>query len=222
LRLNPELNLVFVGPGQDIPAVDLIILPGTKNVRGDLALLKEWSWDMAILKHCRYGGKLLGICGGFQMLGEWIDDPDGIEDKAGRSEGLGLLKMSTVLEQQKILQQVKGQLLINDKSQATIVGYEIHCGRSTFDKPLAPLMAIAGQGKEGVISDDQKILGTYVHGLFDQPQAAKQLLEWAGFNVETHIDIHQHREQQLDRFADCLEQSMAKQFWALFDQGQPS
>ena len=222
LRLNPDLNLVFVGPGQDIPTVDLIILPGTKNVRGDLALLKEWSWDKAILKHCRYGGKLMGICGGFQMLGEWIDDPNGIEDKAGRSQGLALLKMSTVLEKQKVLQQVNAKLLINTEEQASIIGYEIHCGRSTFDKPLAPLMAIDGQGKEGVISDDQNILGTYVHGLFDQPQAAKQLLEWAGCNIETHIDIHQHREQQLDRFADCLEQSMAKQFWTLLDHGQRS
>jgi len=213
LRLNPECKVIFVGPGQQMPAADLIILPGTKNVRGDLALLRQWGWDQSIIKHCRYGGKLIGVCGGLQMLGEWIDDPEGLEDTAGRSQGLGLLKMTTVLHRQKVLKHVRANLTIDKASHALVTGYEIHCGRTTFTESYPPLLTNDDQYKEGVISHDQQIIGTYVHGLFDEAQASTQLLRWAGCHTAKGVDIKQHREQQLDRFADCLEENMRTDFW---------
>nr|GFD08444.1 hypothetical protein [Tanacetum cinerariifolium] len=109
LRLHPQVNLQFVGPGQPIPAADLIILPGSKSVRSDLTYLRNNGWDTAISRHLRYGGKVLGICGGLQMLGEELHDPLGLEGAAGSSPGLGLLAMSTVLEQEKQLRNVRGR-----------------------------------------------------------------------------------------------------------------
>ena len=212
LRLNPDIDVLFVGPGQVIPPADLMILPGTKNVRGDLALLKQWGWDQSIYRHLRFGGKLLGICGGFQILGEWIDDPHGIEDTAGRSQGLSLLAMTTQLQRQKTLAQVNGTLLVGD-ANATVTGYEIHCGISHFQKNYSPLLQLKQQRNEGVISADNQIIGTYVHGLFDQKNASDALLCWAGLQHSNSIDINQHREQQINRFADCLEQEMQENFW---------
>ena len=112
LRLHPQVQLTFVGPGQAIPPADLIILPGSKSVRADLARLREQGWDAAIARHLRYGGKLLGICGGLQMLGRQIHDPHGLEGAAGSSEGLGLLDFETLLEPEKQLRNVRGRLCL--------------------------------------------------------------------------------------------------------------
>src|SRR5690606_33460549 len=120
LRLHPQVDLIFVAPGQPIPACDLIILPGSKSVRADLATLRAHGWDDAIYKHLRYGGKVLGICGGFQMLGNTLNDPHGIEGEAGSSAGLKLLDIDTVLEKEKHLHRVQGTLTLNGES---ITGY---------------------------------------------------------------------------------------------------
>ena len=221
LRLNPDIDLIFVGPEQNIPSVDLIILPGTKNVRGDLALLKQWGWDQSIKQHLRYGGKLIGICGGYQMLGEWISDAKGIEGEPGRSQGLGFLPMTTELQPQKILKQIQGQLLLDELDPVSFSGYEIHCGVSHWQKTtestekLTPLLVINGI-HEGIISSDQQIIGTYVHGLFDEASAAQKILQWAGLHTDATIDIAEHRQTQLDRFADCLEEQFRSDFWARF------
>ena len=98
LRLHPQVELSFVGPGEAIPPADLIILPGSKSVRADLAFLRRGGWEAAIDRHLRYGGKLLGICGGLQMLGRRVEDPAGLEGPAGGSDGFGLLQIDTVLE----------------------------------------------------------------------------------------------------------------------------
>ena len=111
LRLHPQVDLQFVGPGQPVPSADLIILPGSKSVRADLTWLRANGWEAAIQKHLRYGGKLLGICGGLQMLGTRIADPLGLEGPAGESAGLGLLDFATVLEADKQLRNVQGRLL---------------------------------------------------------------------------------------------------------------
>lgn len=215
LRLNPDVHVVFVGPSQAIPPADLMILPGTKNVRGDLALLKDWGWDKSIQRHLRFGGKLLGICGGYQMLGEWINDPDGIEDKAGCSQGLGLLAMVTDLKPQKVLKNVSGEWLI-DRDHLIVHGYEIHCGLSTFTKEYQPLIRLEDGSYEGVLSDDEQVIGTYWHGLFDRAPVAERLLQWAGAKVVDSIDIEQHRERQINRFADCLEETLSPIFWKSF------
>ncbi len=119
LRLHPQVNLQFIGPAETIPAADLIILPGSKSVRQDLQWLRDNGWEPAIRKHLRYGGKLIGLCGGFQMLGDVISDPSGLEGEPGFSLGLGLLPIETELKPIKQLRRVTGQLLLEDYSCIT-------------------------------------------------------------------------------------------------------
>ena len=196
LRAHPEIDLRFIGPNQPIPPADLIILPGSKNTRADLEWLKGQGWEQAIARHLRYGGKLIGICGGFQMLGNTIADPAGIEGAAGTSAGLGLLEIDTVLQPEKRLAQVEGRCLFAD---AEVRGYEIHAGVST-GMARAPF-EIDGQ-PEGARSADDQVLGTYLHGVFDHPPAQAALLEWAGLRGAQAVDPHVLRDASLNRLAD--------------------
>ena len=160
LRLHPQVDFSWVGPNQKIPGCDLLIIPGSKNVRADLQFLRAQGWDSQIQKHVRYAGKLMGICGGFQMLGEQIHDPLGIESAPGSSHGLGYLAMTTQLEMHKQLQQRQGFLW--DKYSA-VAGYEIHCGVSqgeAFTNPVCHLYQGDELMTEGALSSDGQILGT--------------------------------------------------------------
>ncbi len=200
LRAHPEIDLRFIGPGQPIPAADLIILPGSKNTRADLAWLLEQGWRPALAKHLRYGGKLIGICGGFQMLGTRIADPFGIEGDPGESQGLGLLEMDTVLGKEKRLTQVTGTCAFAD---VAVHGYEIHMGNSHGRALANPAFLIDGR-PEGARTPDDQILGTYLHGLFDTPDALAALMRWAGMEGAAGIDIAALRERSLDRIADAV------------------
>jgi len=195
LRLHPRVELLWVGPDQAIPAADLIILPGSKNVRADLEFLKAQGWADAILRHVRYGGRVIGICGGLQMLGAGIHDPEGVEGPAGSSEGLGLLDLETTLQREKRLRNVSGTVL-----GAPFTGYEIHMGRSHG--------AAIGGMPEGAISPDGRILATYVHGVFDSPAACAAILDWAGLEAAGGVDLAALRERSLERLADCLEANL--------------
>ncbi|NWA86325.1 cobyric acid synthase [Pseudomonas sp. D2002] len=202
LRLHPQVDLQFVGPGQAIPAADLIILPGSKSVRSDLAYLRANGWDTAVARHLRYGGKVLGICGGLQMLGEHVHDPLGLEGPAGSSEGLGLLAFSTTLEQEKQLRNVRGRLLLED---AEVSGYEIHAG-VTSGNALSRAAVLLDDGRsDGAQSEDGQILGTYLHGLFETPAACSALLRWAGLQEVQEVDYHALRERDIERLADLVE-----------------
>ncbi len=215
LRLHPQVNLQFIGPGKTIPQCDLVIIPGSKSVRKDLQWLRDQGWDTAIKKHLRYGGKLIGICGGFQMLGTSIDDPDGIESAAGKSQGLGLLDIETVLKPEKKLRQVSGNLLANNEK---ISAYEIHAGISSGSGLLSPFASLnrhmnkqpdgqyVNSSNEGAVSADGQIIGTYLHGLFDHNEARNSLLAWAGLKDIEHFDYHQRQEQEINRLADTIEQ----------------
>lgn len=211
LRLHPKVNLQFIGPEQPIPPADLIILPGSKSTRADLAWLHAQGWPQAIVKHLRYGGKVLGICGGFQMLGTRVDDPDGLEGQCGSSTALGLLDMTTTLVAGKQLREVHGSLNLPASTAAAktaFSGYEMHNGISQGPALLRPLASIHGK-HEGAISADNQIAGTYVHGIFDQPAACEALLQWAGLNnSDQAVDYQQHRLEQLDRLADQVEQCL--------------
>ena len=202
LRLHPQVDLRFVGPGQAIPGADLIILPGSKSVRADLAWLRENDWDAAIHRHLRYGGKVLGICGGLQMLGERIADPLGIEGEAGQSEGLGLLTLTTELTAQKQLRNVRAHLLLGD---APIEGYEIHAGISQGPALERAAVRLEDGRMEGAVSADGQVLGTYLHGLFETPEACQALLGWAGLNEAQRVDYHALRERDIERLADMVE-----------------
>ncbi|WP_217477030.1 cobyric acid synthase [Stutzerimonas stutzeri] len=202
LRLHPQVDLQFVGPGQAIPGADLIILPGSKSVRADLAWLRANGWDSAIHRHLRYGGKVLGICGGLQMLGERIADPLGIEGEAGHSEGLGLLALTTELAAHKQLRNVRGRLRFGN---AAISGYEIHAGVSQGPALECAAVQLEDGRMEGAVSPDGQVLGTYLHGLFESPEACQALLGWAGLNQAERVDYHALRERDIERLADLVE-----------------
>ncbi|MFI8747843.1 cobyric acid synthase [Pseudomonas sp. NPDC077186] len=204
LRLHPQVQLSFVGPGQTIPPADLIVLPGSKSVRADLARLREQGWDAAIARHLRYGGKLLGICGGLQMLGRHIHDPHGLEGAAGSSEGLGLLDFETRLEPHKQLRNVRGRLCLE---QAEVSGYEIHAGVST-GAGLNGAVSLDDGRRDGSLSGDGQVLGTYLHGLFELPQACAALLRWAGLREVQAVDYQALRERDIERLADLVEEHL--------------
>lgn len=231
LRLHPQVDLCYVGPDQLIPPADLIILPGSKSVPHDLQWLKEQGWSESIQKHLRYGGKLLGICGGYQMLGNSVNDPLGLEGDAGLSTGLGLLDIDTELAENKQLRQVKGTLILDstigilDGSIGDpaihgyeIHGYEIHCGVTTGPGLNRPVVQLDTDGKnrdgqntsrrDGAISGDGQVMGTYLHGLFEHPESCFALLKWAGLEAPELLDQAAIREEQLDRLAVTLEEHL--------------
>ncbi|MEN0108435.1 MAG: cobyric acid synthase, partial [Pseudomonas sp.] len=205
LRLHPQVNLTFVGPGQAIPPADLIILPGSKSTRGDLAALRSHGWETAIHKHLRYGGKVLGICGGLQMLGTQLHDPLGLEGAAGSSPGLGLLDFETVLAEHKQLRNVLGRLSVEG---VPVSGYEIHAGVSSGPALERPAVQLDDGRCDGALSADGQILGTYLHGLFENPEACSALLRWAGLQDVQQVDYHALRERDLERLADLVEQHL--------------
>lgn len=234
LRLHPEVDLQYIRMGEAIPATDLVIIPGSKNVIADLAFLKQQQWQVQLNQHLRYGGKVLGICGGFQMLGQYINDPLSIESSQGSIQGLQLAEFSTELTIEKSLTQVSARVntqalfesssptaSLNQVTGSTvdkgtghiaIHGYEIHCGYSTGDALSSPFVTFSehpqGRLQDGFISDDKQIVGTYLHGLFDDTQATLSMLQWVSGKQEisSAINLAEHRETQLNRFADiCRE-----------------
>ena len=202
LRLHPQVDLQFVGPGQPVPAADLIILPGSKSVRSDLAYLRGNGWETAINRHLRYGGKLLGICGGLQMLGEQVHDPLGLEGAAGSSPGLGLLAFSTELAAEKQLRNVRGHLTLEN---AAVSGYEIHAGVTSGVALERPAVQLEDGRCDGAQSEDGQIFGTYLHGLFESPAACSALLRWAGLQDVQSVDYHALRERDIERLADLVQ-----------------
>lgn len=213
LRLHPNVDFEFVSSDthSSIPNADLIILPGSKNVRHDLNWLIQHGWQDAIRKHLRYNGKLMGICGGYQMLGKFIHDPQGLEGQAGSSNGLNLLDFETTLENDKKLTRVEGNLIIDD---AAVSGYEIHMGTTVntetgnaLNRPAITFKTHPNNQKtDGVISEDNLILGTYLHGLFENQAACNSLLEWAGFKNPDTPDYHQIRESEINRLANAMKE----------------
>ncbi|WP_426417878.1 cobyric acid synthase [Aestuariirhabdus sp. LZHN29] len=204
LRQHPGIDLCFVHQGEVPPPADLIILPGSKSVRGDLAWLRENGWPSVIDRHLRYGGRLLGICGGYQMLGNTIGDVLGIEGTAGSSDGLGYLPLATELARTKQLSRTSAQLLLAGEP-VQLDGYEIHSGITKKTSAIKPMLD-SSQGRDtGAVSDDEQIAGCYLHGLFDHPQAIERLFQWVTGESVQGLDINQIREQQLERLADLLE-----------------
>jgi adenosylcobyric acid synthase len=205
LRAHPDIDLHFVREGAPIPGADLIILPGSKNTRADLAWLQRQGWPDALRRHLRYGGKVIGICGGFQMLGRHVDDPHGVEGAPGSAEGLGLLDLDTVLTQEKRLAQVSGYCAFAPEAVgAAVGGYEIHMGESHGAALERPAFTIDDRA-EGACSADGQLLGTYMHGLFDNAPACAALLRWAGLHSAHAVDATALREASLDRIADATE-----------------
>jgi adenosylcobyric acid synthase len=209
LRAHPQVELTFIRQGQSLPASDLIVLPGSKHVRADLALLEQHGWDKDIAKHLRYGGKVLGICGGYQMLGQTIDDPTGIEGAKGSSQGLGYLPIHTSLQVEKQLTHSQGKLLLkadglNKKIDVQISGYQIHVGSTEREKGTDAFAKLDDGQLEGCVSTDNQVAGSYLHGMFDSPQALQQIIAWAGADTDEAETYVSQQERELDRLADAF------------------
>ncbi|MBK5928623.1 cobyric acid synthase [Rhodobaculum claviforme] len=163
LAQEPGVRLTMLGPGRAIPGdADLVIVPGAKSTRGDLAFLRAQGWDVDIAAHLRRGGHVLGICGGYQMLGRSIADPGGIEGPAGTDAGLGLLAVDTVMHPDKRLEEVRA---VHAATGAPFDGYEIHIGRTNGPDRARPFAHVGGT-PEGAVSADGRIAGSYLHGMF--------------------------------------------------------
>jgi len=207
LRMHPGVDVRFIGPGEALPAADLVMLAGSKNMRADLEFLRAQGWDKAILRHVRYGGKAIGLCGGMQVLGVSIRDPLGVEGEPGESRGLGLLDLETTLEPRKMLRNVSGMVFPGQNRSAPFEGYEIHVGVTRGPALERPAVLMAGL-PDGAISEDDRVLGTYAHGIFDRPEACAALLDWAGLRGARGVDLAARREESLERLADCIEANL--------------
>jgi adenosylcobyric acid synthase len=202
LAQHPQVELRYIDAATPPPPADLVILPGSKSVRADLEWLRAHAWPGYLQKHLRYGGKVLGICGGMQMLGRVIADPEGIEGDSGDSPGLGLFDLTTLLLPGKRLSNVCGHLRLEN---ARVRGYEIHAGRTQGPALERPAVLLDDGTPDGAISDDGQIMATYLHGLFEEAGACVALLRWAGLTRPLEIDHAARREQMLDRLADTIE-----------------
>ncbi|MBU1336862.1 MAG: cobyric acid synthase [Alphaproteobacteria bacterium] len=202
LRAEPGVNVVMVQQGEVIPRhADWIIIPGSKATRSDLAALRANGWDRDILAHHRAGGRVLGICGGYQMLGRTIADPDGIEGAPGSSAGLGLLDVETVLTPVKQLRVEEARHVASGEA---ISGYHMHMG-VTAGAVRARAFARIGAEDEGAISADGRVMGTYLHGLFAGDGFRRSFL---GNVASPDLAYEASIEQTLDALADHLEQHL--------------
>jgi len=204
LRAEPAVELVMVRPGTPLPRdAALIILPGSKATIADLEFLRREGWDIDLFAHCRQGGKILGICGGFQMLGRSIVDPLGMEGSARKVAGLGFLDVDTVLGGAKRLAEADG---IELSTGMPVSGYEMHLGTTTGPDLARPMLRLAG-GDDGCVSHDGCVVGCYLHGLFTSDLFRRAFLGALG--AETgEIAYQQHIEETLDAFAEHLERSL--------------
>ncbi|MCV2872761.1 cobyric acid synthase [Defluviimonas sp. WL0050] len=177
LKLEPGISLTMVRAGEPIPGdTTLVIIPGSKSTRGDLAYLREQGWDIDLAAHIRRGGHVLGICGGYQMLGRTIADPDGIEGPVGEDRGLGLLDVATVMTPDKRLTRTSA---IHAVTGAPMEGYEIHIGRTEGPDRARPFAFVEGM-PEGATSSDGRIAGSYLHGMFTGDAFRAEFLERLG------------------------------------------
>jgi adenosylcobyric acid synthase len=209
LRLNPQVEVTFVRPGQEPPPADLVILAGSKSVRTDLSFLRSEGWPERLNRHLRYGGKLLGLCGGYQMLGQVIRDPLGLESTPGDSPGFGYLDLETTLEPEKQLLNAKATLALENME---VTGYEIHAGVTTGPDLARPFLTKANGHPDGAFSLDNQVAGTYLHGLFESPEGARAILAWAGLKAASPIDYHKIREREINRLADLVERYLDTKF----------
>ena len=202
LQAEPDVELIHAPPGAPLPAdADLIILPGSKATLADLAFVRAQGWDIDIKAHVRRGGRVLGVCGGFQMLGRTIADPEGIEGPAGEAEGLGLLDVDTVLSGTKLLEPCVGRTIIGG---ARFEGFEMHMGRTSGVGLSRPLLRREDGSGEGAVSADGRVAGCYIHRLFDSGAARAELLGQLGV-ASTAVDQAVLVDEVLDQIAEALE-----------------
>ncbi|MFA6155932.1 cobyric acid synthase [Mesorhizobium sp.] len=201
LKAEPQVEVVFVPPGKPLPAdAGLVVIPGSKSTIGDLLKFRENGWDRDIAAHRKRGGHVVGICGGYQMLGRVVRDPHGIEGSVTEAEGLGLLDVETVMEPEKTVRNISARSVPFD---LPLEGYEIHLGRTTGPDTVRPSATINGI-EDGAISADGKVIGTYLHGLFGADEFRGKFLDSLGIKGGG-IDYRAEVERALDEVAVELE-----------------
>lgn len=200
LRLETDVSVRLIEAGEAIPAsADIVLLPGSKSTIGDLDTLRANGWDIDIKAHVRRGGRVIGLCGGYQMLGRTIADPNGIEGTPRTVDGLGLLDVETVMGPRKVLQDVHGVLC---EGGAPFRGYEMHVGETAGPGLERAFLKFADGRNDGAISADGRVAGAYVHGLFASDAARRALL---GKPDAGSLDYEATIEQTLDELAEHLE-----------------
>jgi len=206
LKAEPQVEVVFVPPGRRLPDdAALVVLPGSKSTIGDLAFFRANGWDRDLAAHVGRGGHVVGICGGFQMLGRVVRDPDGIEGSEPVAEGLGLLDVETVMEPEKVVRNVAARSV---PFGLPLEGYEIHLGRTIGPDTQRPAVLIGGV-PDGATSADGRVFGTYLHGLFGADAFRACFLESLGVSgggVDYRADVEAALDeiaQQLERHLDC-------------------
>jgi adenosylcobyric acid synthase len=201
LAMEEGVRLVMVRPGEALPGdADLVLIPGSKATIGDLAFVRAQGWDVDILAHVRRGGRVLGLCGGYQMLGQSIADPDGSDGDAGTVAGLGLLDVSTVFGGDKATVAVTGRHVATGER---VTGYEIHLGRTTGPDCARPWLDLDGR-MDGAESPNGRVAGTYVHGLFAADGFRRAYLSALGAPPSS-LAYEAGVEAALDGLADHLE-----------------
>ncbi|GLS17769.1 cobyric acid synthase [Labrys miyagiensis] len=200
LAQEEEVDLVMVKPGEVLPVADLVVLPGSKATIADLAFLRGQGWDIDLAAHARRGGHVLGLCGGYQMLGTRIEDPDGIEGPPADVPGLGLLDVATRLTGDKRLVAVTGETAADG---VPFAGYEMHVGITEGPALTRPVLHLADGSPDGAWSADGRVAGCYVHGLFGddrQRTAWLRRLGGQGGGMQYEVVV----EETLDAFAAHL------------------
>lgn len=203
LTAEPNVTVEMVEPGQPLPAdADLVLLLGSKSTIGEMKFVREQGWDIDIHAHARRGGRVMGICGGYQMLGQWIDDPDGIEGAKGRYDGLCLLDVTTTMVPEKQVTAVEGKDIA---SGAPVNGYEIHIGRT--QGPDCERAWLRFDGDEGAMDAQGRVIGTYVHGLFASDAFRKAFLTRINARP-SDLAFEPRVDMALDALADHVERHL--------------
>ena len=206
LRCEPDVHVEIVDSTKMLPGdADIILIPGTKSTLSDLKYIRDCGWDIDILSHHRRGGLIVGICGGFQILGTHINDPEGIEGFPGEAKGLGLLDVSTVIKGDKTLREVRGLDVFTKES---FVGYEMHIGKTVGADLLRPWLQLADGRSEGAASLDGSVLGSYIHGLFVSDQFRSSFLNRVRSGRMRQNAYEIKIEKVLDQVAATLEENI--------------
>ncbi len=208
LSSEPSVNLSYLSQPVALDKLDAVIIPGTKNVRGDMRWLSKTGWSEKIKRFADGGGTVCGVCGGYQMLGQKMEDPHGIEGEPGGSAGLLLLDVFTSIKKEKRLGHVRGKLVGNG---ARLSGYEIHMGETILSSGVKPFLRIeTKKGKDahfdGAVNDRGNVFGTYLHGLFDEPEYRKSFLKSLNRKVDVggsdNVSLTEFKERQYDMLAE--------------------
>jgi adenosylcobyric acid synthase len=205
LRMEPGVDFVFVPPGTPLPRdADVVALLGTKSTLGDLAFLRAQGWDHDVIAHARAGGRVIGLCGGFQMLGERVHDPHGVDGAPGEAPGLGLLRVETVMGTEKSVRPARGRCA---RTGVAVDGYEIHAGVTRGADAMRPMLEL-DRGPDGAVSADGRVEGCYLHGLFRGDGFRRAWLGHQGAASGASPDYEAAVDDALDALADGIEAAL--------------